>query len=63
MGRETPMHLWQLDLVGVFSLADGRGCKALTGIAGHSRFVVVARIPSQTSGANVCEAFNEATAR
>jgi len=40
--RETPMHLWQLDLVGGVFLADGRECKMLTGIDDHSRFVVIA---------------------
>jgi hypothetical protein len=34
--RETPMHLWQLDLVGGVILADGRECKMLTGIDDHS---------------------------
>jgi hypothetical protein len=30
--RETPMALWQLDLVGGIYLADGRECKVLSGI-------------------------------
>ena len=38
--RETPMALWQLDLVGGIYLADGRECKLLSGIDDHSRFVV-----------------------
>jgi hypothetical protein len=35
--RETPTHLWQMDLVGGIYLADGRECKMLTGIDDHSR--------------------------
>ena len=38
--RETPMALWQLDLVGGIYLADGRECKLLSGIDDHSRYVV-----------------------
>ena len=38
--RETPMALWQLDLIGGIYLADGRECKMLSGIDDHSRFVV-----------------------
>jgi hypothetical protein len=35
--REIPMALWQLDLVGLIYLADGRECKLLPGIDNHSR--------------------------
>lgn len=46
--RETPIHLWQMGLVGGIFLADGRECKTLTGIDDHSRFVVstVLAVPS-----------------
>jgi hypothetical protein len=32
--HETPMALWHLDHVGGIYLADGRGCKMLSGIDG-----------------------------
>lgn len=59
--RETPMQLWQLDLVGGIHLADGRECKLLSGIDDHSRFVVVAAVLERPSGNAVVEAFIEAT--
>lgn len=55
--RETPMHLWQLDLVGGIYLADGRECKMLTGIDDHSRFIVVAEVLAVPSGRAVADAF------
>ncbi|MFB9593730.1 IS481 family transposase [Streptomyces racemochromogenes] len=55
--RETPMHLWQLDLVGGIYLADGRECKMLTGIDDHSRFIVVAEVLTVPSGRAVADAF------
>ncbi|MDQ0305590.1 transposase InsO family protein [Kitasatospora herbaricolor] len=55
--RETPMHLWQLDLVGGIYLADGRECKMLTGIDDHSRFIVVADVLTVPSGRAVADAF------
>ncbi|MFF0415593.1 integrase core domain-containing protein [Kitasatospora sp. NPDC004745] len=55
--RETPMHLWQLDLVGGIYLADGRECKMLTGIDDHSRFIVVAEVLTVPSGRAVAHAF------
>lgn len=48
--RETPMHLWQLDLVGGVHIAGGRECKILTGIDDHSRFVVVAAVLAHRAG-------------
>jgi transposase InsO family protein len=55
--RETPMHLWQMDLVGGVFLADGRECKMLTGIDDHSRFVVVSTVLAVPSGRAVADAF------
>ena len=55
--RETPMALWQLDLVGGIYLADGRECKVLSGIDDHSRFVVVAAVLAVPSARAVAEAF------
>ncbi|WP_327007063.1 IS481 family transposase [Dactylosporangium sp. NBC_01737] len=61
--RETPMHLWQLDLVGGLYLADGREFKLLTGIDDHSRYVVVAAVLAVPNGRAVCEAFTVAMHR
>ncbi|SEQ26559.1 Integrase core domain-containing protein [Arthrobacter sp. OV608] len=55
--REAPMRLWQLDLVGGIYLADGRECKLLTGIDGHSRFVVIAEVLAAPSGRAVADAY------
>src|ERR1700733_2368193 len=58
--RETPMALWQLDLVGGIYLADGRECKLLSGIDDHSRFVVSAAVLAVPSGRAVADAFTAA---
>jgi transposase len=55
--RETPMALWQLDLVGGVFLADGRECKLLSGIDDHSRYVVIATVLAVPSGRAVADAF------
>jgi transposase len=54
---ETPMALWQLDLVGGVFLADGRECKLLSGTDDHSRCVVVAAVLAVPSGRAVADAF------
>jgi transposase InsO family protein len=61
--RQTPMHLWQIDIVGGVPLADGRECKLLTGIDDHSRFVVISAVLVAASGRAVCEAFTAAMRR
>jgi transposase InsO family protein len=61
--RETPMALWQLDLVGGVYLADGRECKILSGIDDHSRFVVSAAVLAIPSGRAVADAFTAAMKR
>jgi hypothetical protein len=55
--RETPMALWQLDLVGGIYLADGRECKVLSGIDDHSLYVVVPAVLAIPSGRAVADAF------
>lgn len=60
--RETPMHLWQMDLVGGIFLVDGRECKMLTGIDDHSRFVVISTVLAVPSGRAVADAFVRAIA-
>ena len=42
--RDAPTQLWQLDIVMGVPLADGREAKLVTGIADHSRFVVIAAV-------------------
>jgi transposase InsO family protein len=61
--RETPMHLWQLDLLGGLYLADGREFKLLTGIDDHSRYVVIATVLAVPNARAVCEAFTAAMNR
>lgn len=61
--RQTPMHLWQLDIVGGIQLADGRECKLVTGIDDHSRFVVIAGVVVVANSRSVCEAFTAAMRR
>ncbi|WP_123028655.1 IS481 family transposase [Mycolicibacterium stellerae] len=61
--RETPMHLWQLDIVGGVFLVSGREHKVLTAIDDHSRFVVAATVLLLPSGPAVCDAFLAAIAR
>jgi transposase InsO family protein len=61
--RETPMALWQMDLVGGIYLADGRECKMLSGIDDHSRFVVCAAVLAIPSGRAVADAFTAAMKR
>jgi transposase InsO family protein len=61
--RETPMQLWQMDLVGGVFLSDGRECKMLTGIDDHSRFAVIAAVLAVPNGRAVCDAFAAAMRR
>jgi transposase len=61
--RQTPMHLWQMDIVGGLPLADGRECKLVTGIDDHSRFVVIATVLGAPSGRKMCAAFTAAMRR
>ena len=42
--RETPMALWQIDIVGGVMLADGTEAKVVTGVDDHSRFCVMATV-------------------
>jgi len=58
--RETPMALWQLDLLGGIYLADGRECKLLSGIDDHSRYVVIAAVLAVPSARAVADAFTAA---
>ncbi|MFC4945662.1 IS481 family transposase [Pseudonocardia sp. GCM10023141] len=65
--RETPMALWQLDIVGGVMLVDGAGnlteAKIVTGVDDHSRFTVIASVVTRATGRAVCLAFVEAMRR
>ena len=61
--RGTAMELWQLDIVGGMSLANGREAKIVTGIDDHSRFVVCAGVMSRATSKAVCEHFAAAMRR
>jgi transposase InsO family protein len=55
--RETPMALWQLDIVGGVFLADGSEAKIVTGIDDHSRYCVICQVVARATGRAVCLAF------
>jgi transposase InsO family protein len=55
--RETPMALWQLDIVGGVFLADGSEAKIVTGVDDHSRYCVICQVVARATGRAVCLAF------
>jgi transposase InsO family protein len=55
--RETPMALWQLDIVGGAFLADGTEAKIVTGVDDHSRYCVICQVVARATGRAVCLAF------
>ncbi|MEV6297281.1 IS481 family transposase [Streptomyces sp. NPDC051896] len=61
--RSTAMELWQMGIVGGVLLADGSECKMVTGIDGHSRFMVIAKVVQRATARAVCLAFGEALVR
>jgi transposase InsO family protein len=62
-GREAPMQLWQLDVVGGIRLADGTDLKLVSGIDDHSRYCVIAALVARATGRAVCAAFAAALVR
>jgi transposase InsO family protein len=60
--RGAPLELWQMDIVGGFSLADGTSAKALTGIDDHSRMCVCARLMARERTRAVCDGLRAAVA-
>jgi transposase InsO family protein len=60
--RSRAMELWQMDIVGRFFLADGTEVKVVTGIDGHSRFCVCARIVARATAYPVVAALRFALA-
>jgi len=61
--RETPMALWQLDIVGGAFLADGTEAKIVTGIDDHFRYCVICQVVPRATGRAVCLAFAAALRR
>jgi transposase InsO family protein len=61
--RDTPMQLWQLDVMGDVLLIDGTELKLVTGVDDHSRFCVIATLVRQATGRAVCAAFAAALRR
>ena len=61
--RDTPMALWQLDLVGGVFLADGTEAKVVTGVDDHSRYCVICQVVPRATGRAVCLAFAAALRR
>jgi transposase InsO family protein len=55
--RDTPMALWQLDIVGGVFLADGTEAKVVTGVDDHSRYCVICQVVVRATGRAVCLAF------
>jgi transposase InsO family protein len=65
--RDSPMVLWQLDIVGGILIRDRNGspveAKIVTGVDDHSRFCVIATVVVRATGRAVCLAFAEALRR
>jgi transposase-like protein len=61
--RDSPMQLWQMDIMSGVFLVGGRECKLVTGIDDHSRYVVVAKVVARPTGRAVCDALAEAVER
>lgn len=55
--RDTPMQLWQMDIVGGVFLVGGSEAKVVTGIDDHSRYCVIASVVARPTGRAVCLAF------
>jgi len=61
--RGRAVELWQMDVVGRVHLADGLEVKVVTGLDGHSRFIVSAKVVVRATARPVCQALREALAR
>ena len=55
--RDSPMALWQLDIVGGVWLTDGTDAKVVTGVDDHSRYCVIAQVMARATGRAVCLGF------
>jgi transposase-like protein len=54
--RSRSMELWQMHIVGGVRLADGSEAKIVSGIDGHSRFVVSAHVVARATARPTCDA-------
>ena len=54
--RARSMELWQMDIVGGVSLADGSEAKIVTGVDDHSRFCVSAFVTARATARPTCDA-------
>jgi transposase len=61
--RSRPMELWQMDVTLGVRLGDGSRPSVVTGIDGHSRFCVCAKVVARATATPVCAALLEATER
>jgi len=66
--RDTPMQLWQMDIVGGVMIVDAatgglREAKVVTGVDDHSRYCVIAKVVARATGRAVCLALAEALAK
>jgi transposase InsO family protein len=61
--RSRSMELWQMDIVGGVSLADGSEAKIVTGVDDHSRFCVSAFVTARATARPTCEALSLAMGR
>lgn len=61
--RDTPMQLWQTDIMGDVGLVDGTELKLITGVDDHSRYCVIATLVRHATGRAVCAAFAAALRR
>jgi transposase InsO family protein len=52
--RETPMALWQIDIMGGAFLSDGTEAKIVTGVDDHSRYCVICQVVARATGRAVC---------
>jgi homeodomain-containing protein/integrase-like protein len=66
--RPAAMQLWQLDIIYGPRLVDTttgelREARIVTGVDGHSRFCVLAKVVERATGRAICLAFSEALGR
>ena len=61
--RQTPMALWQIDIVGGLFSRGWHECKVVTRSLTHFRFCVIATVAVRATGWAMCLAFTEALRR
>lgn len=58
--RDSPMQLWQIDVMEPVRLVGGKVAKLVSGVDDHSRFCVIAKVVPRATGRAVCAALAEA---